>query len=165
MQDEGGGCQPADCRKDMQMVYGEIRRHHPTFLHSCLRVQNRMEKRFTPKGSALEPAASRIHSAGRVLSLPTMLTFDCHLDLSLNALGGFNRDLRLPVHEIRRREAGMVGKGRAGGTTAFPEMRKGRVGICVATHPHRGPPGALLGSGAPRPGPCPLRPVPLCHGA
>lgn len=133
MQDEGGGCQPADCRKDMQMVYGEIRRHHPTFLHSCLRVQNRMEKRFTPKGSALEPTASRIHSAGRVLSLPTMLTFDCHLDLSLNALGGFNRDLRLPVHEIRRREAGMVGKGRAGGTTAFPEMRKGRVGICVAT--------------------------------
>ncbi|GEP44421.1 dipeptidase [Brevifollis gellanilyticus] len=62
-----------------------------------------------------------------------MLTFDAHLDLSLNALGGFNRDLRLPVHEIRRREEGMTGKGRAGGTTAFPEMRKGRVGICVAT--------------------------------
>ena len=38
-----------------------------------------------------------------------MLTFDAHLDLSLNALGGFNRDLRLPVHEIRRREAGMTG--------------------------------------------------------
>ncbi|HCN27550.1 MAG TPA: peptidase M19 [Verrucomicrobiales bacterium] len=62
-----------------------------------------------------------------------MLTFDAHLDLSLNALGGFNRDLRLPVHEIRRCEAGMTGKGRAGGTTAFPEMRQGRVGICVAT--------------------------------
>lgn len=62
-----------------------------------------------------------------------MFTFDAHLDLSLNALGGFNRDLRLPVHEIRRREAGMVGKGRAAGTTAFPEMRRGRVGICVAT--------------------------------
>jgi membrane dipeptidase len=62
-----------------------------------------------------------------------MLTFDAHLDLSLNALGGFNRDLRLPVHEIRRREAGMTGKGRACGTTAFPEMRKGKVGICVAT--------------------------------
>jgi membrane dipeptidase len=62
-----------------------------------------------------------------------MLTFDAHLDLSLNALGGFNRDLRLPVHEIRRREAGMTGKGRACGTTAFPEMRKGTVGICVAT--------------------------------
>lgn len=62
-----------------------------------------------------------------------MLTFDAHLDLSLNALGGFNRDLRLPVHEIRRREAGMTGKGRAAGTTAFPEMRQGKVGICVAT--------------------------------
>lgn len=62
-----------------------------------------------------------------------MLTFDAHLDLSLNALGGFNRDLRLPVHEIRRRESGMTGKGRAAGTTAFPEMRQGRVGICVAT--------------------------------
>jgi membrane dipeptidase len=62
-----------------------------------------------------------------------MLTFDAHLDLSLNALGGFNRDLRLPVHEIRRREAGMTGKGRACGTTAFPEMRQGKVGICVAT--------------------------------
>lgn len=62
-----------------------------------------------------------------------MLTFDAHLDLSLNALGGFNRDLRLPVHEIRRREAGMTGKGRAAGTTAFPEMRRARVGICVAT--------------------------------
>ena len=62
-----------------------------------------------------------------------MLTFDAHLDLSLNALGGFNRDLRLPVHEIRLREAGMTGKGRACGTTAFPEMRQGKVGICVAT--------------------------------
>jgi len=62
-----------------------------------------------------------------------MLAFDAHLDLSLNALGGFNRDLRLPVHEIRRREAGMTGKGRAAGTTAFPDMRRGKVGICVAT--------------------------------
>jgi len=66
---------------------------------------------------------------------PTMrspLIFDCHLDLSLNGLE-FNRDLRLPVHELRRREAGMTGKGVACGTTAFPEMRQGRVGICVAT--------------------------------
>jgi membrane dipeptidase len=67
------------------------------------------------------------------LFMKPQLIFDCHLDLSLNALSGFNRDLRLPVHEIRRREAGMTGKGRACGTTAFPEMRQGRVGICVAT--------------------------------
>jgi membrane dipeptidase len=62
-----------------------------------------------------------------------MLIFDAHLDLSLNALGGFNRDLRLSVPEIRRREQGMVGKGRACGTTAFPEMRRSRMGLCVAT--------------------------------
>lgn len=61
-----------------------------------------------------------------------MLTFDAHLDLSLNALE-FNRDLRLPVHEIRKREEGMTGKGIGCGTTAFPEMRKAEVGICVAT--------------------------------
>lgn len=61
------------------------------------------------------------------------LIFDCHLDLSLNALE-YNRDLRLPVHEIRRREEGMTDlKGRAAGTTAFPEMRAARMGLCVAT--------------------------------
>jgi len=62
-----------------------------------------------------------------------MLTFDAHLDLSLNALE-YNRDLRLPVHEIRRREKGMTDlKGRAAGTTAFPEMRQAELGLCVAT--------------------------------
>lgn len=62
-----------------------------------------------------------------------MLTFDAHLDLSLNALE-YNRDLRLPVHEIRRREQGMTDmKGRALGTTAFPDMRRGNIGLCVAT--------------------------------
>jgi membrane dipeptidase len=61
------------------------------------------------------------------------LLFDCHLDLSLNGLE-YNRDLRLPVHEIRKREAGMKDlKGRAAGTTAFPEMRAARMGLCVAT--------------------------------
>lgn len=62
-----------------------------------------------------------------------MLTFDAHLDLSLNALE-YNRDLRLPVHEIRKREQGMTDiKGRETGTTAFPEMRQAEVGLCVAT--------------------------------
>lgn len=62
-----------------------------------------------------------------------MLIFDAHLDLSLNALE-YNRDLRLPNDEIRQSERGMTDlKGRAAGTTAFPEMRKGGVGICVAT--------------------------------
>ncbi len=65
--------------------------------------------------------------------MSTPLIFDCHLDLSLNALE-YNRDLRLTTHELRRREEGMTDlKGRAAGTTALPDMRKGRVGLCVAT--------------------------------
>jgi membrane dipeptidase len=63
-----------------------------------------------------------------------MLTFDAHLDLSINALAPYNRDLRMPVHEIRHREQGMTDiKGRAAGAVAFPEMRKGGIGLCVAT--------------------------------
>ena len=62
-----------------------------------------------------------------------MLTFDAHLDLSLNALE-YNRDLRRPVAEIRADEAGMTDlKGRGSGTVAFPEMREAGIGICVAT--------------------------------
>lgn len=61
------------------------------------------------------------------------LIFDCHLDLSLNGLE-YNRDLRLAVPELRRREQGMTDlKGRAAMTTAFPDMRQARLGICVAT--------------------------------
>ena len=61
-----------------------------------------------------------------------MLTIDSHLDLSMNALD-LNRDLTLTVQEIRRREAGMPGKGRAMGTVALPEMRAGDVGVSFAT--------------------------------
>lgn len=65
--------------------------------------------------------------------MPAPLIFDCHLDLSLNALE-YNRDLRLTVPELRKREEGMTDlKGRAAGTTAFPEMRAARMGLCVAT--------------------------------
>lgn len=61
------------------------------------------------------------------------LIFDAHLDLSLNAME-WNRDLRLPVSTLRQQEAGMTDlKGRGLGTTAFPELRKGGIGICVAT--------------------------------
>ncbi|MDR1645966.1 MAG: membrane dipeptidase [Tannerellaceae bacterium] len=58
---------------------------------------------------------------------------DAHLDLSMNALE-WNRDLRLPVEEINRREAGMTDKpdrGRA--TVSFDELRKGHIGLVVAT--------------------------------
>jgi membrane dipeptidase len=61
------------------------------------------------------------------------LIFDCHLDLAMNALL-WNRDLARPVHEIRAREAGQTDKvDRGRGTVALPEMRRGRVGLCVAT--------------------------------
>jgi membrane dipeptidase len=62
-----------------------------------------------------------------------MLLFDAHLDLAMNALE-WNRDLIRPLDEIRRREADMTDKpdrGRA--TVCLPEMRRGGVGVCVAT--------------------------------
>ena len=61
-----------------------------------------------------------------------MLIFDGHLDLAMNALF-WNRDLTVPVHEQRRLETGMSEKGRGRGTVAFPEMRQGGIGICLAT--------------------------------
>ncbi|MCE9604870.1 MAG: membrane dipeptidase [Planctomycetia bacterium] len=62
-----------------------------------------------------------------------MLTFDAHLDLSMNALE-WNRDLTKSVHEIRKREAGRNDKvDRAQGTVALPDMRRGQIGLCVAT--------------------------------
>lgn len=61
------------------------------------------------------------------------LIFDVHLDLSLNALE-WNRDLTLPLAEIRSHESGMTDlKGRAQNTVCFEEMRRGGVGLCVAT--------------------------------
>src|SRR4051812_15253091 len=63
-----------------------------------------------------------------------MIIFDAHLDLAWNALD-WNRDLLLPVAEIRSREQAeqMVGKGRCCNTVSFPELRKGKVGIFIAT--------------------------------
>jgi membrane dipeptidase len=62
-----------------------------------------------------------------------LLTFDAHLDLSMNALE-WNRDLSRPIEEIRAREGALTDKpDRGRGTVSFGEMRRGRVGICVAT--------------------------------
>jgi membrane dipeptidase len=63
-----------------------------------------------------------------------MLIFDAHLDLAWNAID-WNRDLRLPAEEVRRheREEGIVGKGRGVGTVTFPELRRGDVGLFIAT--------------------------------
>jgi len=61
-----------------------------------------------------------------------VLVIDGHLDLAMNALD-LNRDLTRSVFVIRKQEVGMPEKGRANGTVAFPEMRKGEVGVCLAT--------------------------------
>src|SRR5207247_5800459 len=62
-----------------------------------------------------------------------MLMFDAHLDLAMNALE-WNRDLTRPIEEIREREKGMTDKPDRGmGTVCLPEMRRGGIGLCVAT--------------------------------
>jgi len=61
-----------------------------------------------------------------------MLIVDSHLDLSLNALQG-NRDLFSSAYTTRAQEQSTPGKGRAQGTVAFPEMRRGRVALSFAT--------------------------------
>jgi membrane dipeptidase len=61
-----------------------------------------------------------------------MIIIDAHLDLSWNALG-WNRDLDQTVGAIRLSEADIEDKGRATNTVAFPEMRRGRIGIALAT--------------------------------
>ncbi|MAU08378.1 MAG: peptidase M19 [Anaerolineaceae bacterium] len=61
-----------------------------------------------------------------------MFIVDAHLDLSWNALQ-WNRDLLQSVYTIRTQEVGMPGKGRAQNTVAYPDMRRGQIGLCVAT--------------------------------
>lgn len=64
-----------------------------------------------------------------------MLVFDAHLDLAWNALD-WNRDLLLSVKEIRRREQAATDidfKARGRNTVTFPELRRGKVGIFIAT--------------------------------
>ena len=62
-----------------------------------------------------------------------MFIFDAHLDLAMNALE-WNRDLTRPLAEIRQRESGLSDKpDRGNGTVSLPEMRRGGIGLCVAT--------------------------------
>lgn len=76
-----------------------------------------------------------------------MFTIDAHLDLSMNALE-WNRDITRSVHEIRKREEGRTDKtDRAKGTVALPDMRRGQIGLCVATQI-----GRYVGPGNPLPG-------------
>ncbi|MCA0364607.1 MAG: membrane dipeptidase [Bacteroidetes bacterium] len=62
-----------------------------------------------------------------------MFVLDAHLDLSMNALE-WNRDLTRPLPEINSREESLTDKpdrGRA--TVSLPELRKGNIGLVVAT--------------------------------
>ncbi|MDX1946920.1 MAG: membrane dipeptidase [Pirellulaceae bacterium] len=62
-----------------------------------------------------------------------MLLIDGHLDLSMNALE-WNRDLTRPLAEVRERERGKTDKvDRGMGVCTLPEMRRGEIGICIAT--------------------------------
>ena len=47
-----------------------------------------------------------------------MILIDAHLDLAMNALN-WDRNLDLPVYEIREREQGMTQKGRGEGQRRF----------------------------------------------
>ncbi len=62
-----------------------------------------------------------------------MFIVDAHLDLSMNALE-WNRDLTLPISEINKREAGLNDKpDRAKGVVSLPDLRRGNIGLVVAT--------------------------------
>ncbi|MFN8354265.1 MAG: membrane dipeptidase [Spirosomataceae bacterium] len=62
-----------------------------------------------------------------------MFIFDAHLDLSMNATE-WNRDLRQPIEVIRQREAHLTDKpDRGKGVVCLPELRKGNIGLVVAT--------------------------------
>src|SRR5258706_12607293 len=75
------------------------------------------------------------YSITQLRSLISMRMFivDAHLDLSMNAME-WNRDLQQSVDEIRAREKGMTDKpDRGNATVSIPELRKGNIGLVVAT--------------------------------
>ena len=62
-----------------------------------------------------------------------MFIIDAHLDLSMNALE-WNRDLSKPVSEINEKEKHLSDKpDRGNATVSLPELRKGNIGLVVAT--------------------------------
>jgi membrane dipeptidase len=62
-----------------------------------------------------------------------MFIIDAHLDLAMNAME-WNRDLRKTVQELRASEAGMKDKpDRGRGTVSLPALRRGNIGLVVAT--------------------------------
>lgn len=62
-----------------------------------------------------------------------MFIVDAHLDLAMNAME-WNRDLRQPINEINTREHGLKDKpDRGNAVVCLPELRKGNIGLVVAT--------------------------------
>lgn len=62
-----------------------------------------------------------------------MFIIDAHLDLSMNAME-WNRDLQKPVAQINEREKGLKDKpDRGHAVVSLPELRKGNIGLVVAT--------------------------------
>lgn len=62
-----------------------------------------------------------------------MFIIDAHLDLSMNAME-WNRDLRKSIDEINASEQGLKDKpDRGNATVSLPELRKGNIGLVVAT--------------------------------
>ncbi len=62
-----------------------------------------------------------------------MFIIDAHLDLSMNAME-WNRNLQLDVAAIRQREEGLTDKpDRGKNTVSLPALRKGNIGLVVAT--------------------------------
>ncbi|MEQ8534669.1 MAG: membrane dipeptidase [Imperialibacter sp.] len=62
-----------------------------------------------------------------------MFTIDAHLDLSMNALE-WNRDIRLSVANINKREEGLDDKpDRAKAVVSLSDLRRGNIGLVVAT--------------------------------
>lgn len=62
-----------------------------------------------------------------------MFIIDAHLDMALNAIE-WNRDYRLTAHQLRQQEADMTDKiDRAKGTVSLPDLRRGHIGLVVAT--------------------------------
>ncbi len=61
------------------------------------------------------------------------LIIDAHLDLAMNAME-WNRDLSSPLDEIRNRELNLQDRpDRGKGTVCLPELRRGKVGLVMAT--------------------------------
>ncbi len=76
--------------------------------------------------------------------------FDAHLDLAWCALG-WNRDLTLPLNELRQAEAHITDHpGRGRGTVSLPELRRAGIGVCLSTVLSRSKPEAIPANGGER---------------